>query len=89
VLLVVYLRHPLRTLARTAAFAALFAMLYGLLYGVLMSEDNALLLGSLLVFALLAVTMIATRKLDWSDVSAGLAQPGTSERGQRPSSGKA
>jgi inner membrane protein len=31
----------------------------------LSSEDNALLLGSLMVFALLAVTMIATRKLDW------------------------
>ena len=31
------------------------------------------LMGSLLVFALLAVTMMATRRLDWSAVSARLA----------------
>jgi inner membrane protein len=39
--------------------------LYSALYGLLISEDNALLLGSLLVFALLAAAMAITRKLDW------------------------
>jgi inner membrane protein len=39
----------------------------------LSSEDNAPLLGSLMVFALLAITMIATRKRDWSDFSKRLA----------------
>lgn len=68
-LMAVYLRHPLGSLARTAAMTALFASLYGGLYVMLSSEDNALLLGSLMVFALLAITMIATRKLDWSDFS--------------------
>ena len=30
-----------------------------------MSEDNALLMGTLLLFAALSVTMLITRKLDW------------------------
>ena len=65
-LLTYYLRHPLRSLARTSAFFALFVALYGSLYGLLKSEDNALLMGSLMVFALLAVGMIATRRIDWA-----------------------
>ncbi|MBI5278907.1 MAG: inner membrane CreD family protein [Burkholderiales bacterium] len=36
----------------------------------LASEDNALLLGSLLLFGLLAVLMLATRKVDWYTVAA-------------------
>ena len=39
--------------------------LYGALYGLLISEDNALLLGSLLVFGLVAAAMMITRKVDW------------------------
>jgi inner membrane protein len=65
-LITVYLRPALRSWARTLAMTALFGGLYAGLYVMLSSEDNALLLGSLMVFALLAVTMIATRKLDWS-----------------------
>jgi inner membrane protein len=64
-LLGTYLRHPLGSLARTAAFTLVFAGLYGALYVLLKSEDHALLLGSLMVFAMLAAAMIATRKLDW------------------------
>jgi inner membrane protein len=41
---------------------------YGCLYLILQSEDYALLLGSLLVFTVLAVTMLATRRLNWSQV---------------------
>ena len=65
-LLTYYLRYPLGTALRTAAFFALFVSLYGSLYGLLQSEDNALLLGSLMVFALLAIGMIATRKASWA-----------------------
>jgi len=35
------------------------------LYGLLQSEDNALMLGSLLLFGLLALAMVATRHVDW------------------------
>lgn len=41
---------------------------YGALYAILLSEDYALLLGALLVFAVLAILMLATRSLDWAGV---------------------
>lgn len=47
------------------AFGCGVASLYGVLYGVLASEDNALLMGTLLLFAALGTTMLATRRLDW------------------------
>ncbi|HUJ01535.1 MAG TPA: cell envelope integrity protein CreD [Usitatibacter sp.] len=77
-LLTFYLRHPLGSPRRTALFFAIFVALYGSLYLVLQSEDDALLLGSLMVFALLAAIMVATRKLDWAAIGARLA------RGTRP-----
>jgi inner membrane protein len=41
---------------------------YAALYVILVSDDNALLYGSLLLFAVLAALMLATRRLDWSRV---------------------
>jgi inner membrane protein len=38
------------------------------LYSILLSEDNALLLGSLLLFGVLATVMTVTRRIDWYDV---------------------
>ena len=46
-------------------FGLALSLLYALLYGLLSAEDYALLMGSLLVFALLAGVMLLTRKLDW------------------------
>lgn len=73
-LLTFYLRHPLGTLGRTAAFFGLFAGLYAALYMLLKSEDHALLIGSLMVFGVLAVAMIATRKLDWTSLAPALRE---------------
>jgi inner membrane protein len=39
--------------------------LYGMLYAILRSEDNALLMGSLLLFFALAAVMLVTRRIDW------------------------
>jgi inner membrane protein len=39
--------------------------LYAAVYGLLISEDNALILGSLMLFAVLAAVMVVTRKVDW------------------------
>lgn len=64
-LLTFYIRHVLKSAARGLAFGALFGLLYAVLYGLLLSEDNALVLGSLLLFVALAVVMILTRKVDW------------------------
>ena len=73
-LLTFYLRHPLASALRATLFCVIFAGLYGALYLLLQSEDNALLAGSLMVFALLAFAMIATRRKDWN--SLGHAAPG-------------
>jgi len=61
----IYVSGVLRSLKRGAALSGLLIALYALLYGLLGAEDYALLIGSLLVFALLAVVMLLTRKLDW------------------------
>lgn len=64
-LLVFYLSHVLRSVWRGLGFGGLLVLLYGALYGLLISEDNALLMGSILLFVLLAGVMMLTRKLDW------------------------
>jgi inner membrane protein len=71
-LLTLYLRAPLGSAGRTATFSGIFAALYGALYVLLRSEDHSLLLGSLLVFSLLAAVMLLTRRLDWSQLSSRL-----------------
>ena len=68
-LITYYLAHVLKSRGRGLAFGALFTLLYGVLYGVLLSEDNALVLGSLLLFAALAAVMILTRRIDWYDAA--------------------
>jgi inner membrane protein len=62
-----YVRHVLASRAQGATFAGALAGLYALLYGILSSEDYALLMGSLLVFALLAAIMVLTRHVSWSN----------------------
>jgi len=60
-----YLGYVMRGIWRGAGFASLLGACYAALYGLLVSEDNALLMGSLLLFILLAVAMIVTRKFNW------------------------
>jgi inner membrane protein len=67
-LLAYYLSYVLKSKTHGLVFAGLLTALYGALYGILASEDNALLMGSLLVFGLLALGMIATRKVDWYQI---------------------
>ena len=65
----VYVGNVLRSGMRGLGFAAMLALLYAALYGLLVSEDNALVLGSGLLFAILAALMLATRKVDWYQVA--------------------
>lgn len=60
-----YLAGVLRSFQPALAFSGSIALLYGVLYGVLQSEDNALLMGSLILFAALAAVMMLTRRMDW------------------------
>lgn len=70
-LLGVYLSSVLRSRARGLGFAAMLTLLYAALYGLLVSEDNALVLGSLMLFAILAAIMLVTRKVDWYALANG------------------
>lgn len=63
-----YLSYVLRNWHRGLAFGAALAVLYVALYGLLQSENNALLMGSLLLFAILAAAMVATRNIDWYQI---------------------
>lgn len=63
-----YLRHVLGGWHPGLAMSSLLVALYGVLYGILVSEDNALMMGSLLLFGVLAAIMVATRKIDWYNV---------------------
>jgi inner membrane protein len=69
-LLAVYFSAVLGGWKRGLGLGAYVAILYGALYGLLVSENNALLLGSLLIFGMLAALMLATRKVDWYALSA-------------------
>ncbi|WP_339544006.1 cell envelope integrity protein CreD [Pseudomonas sp. RA_35y_Pfl2_P32] len=60
-----YVGHVLHSTLHGLGFSAGLAALYGLLYGLLSAEDYALLMGSLLLFGLLGVFMVLTRRLDW------------------------
>jgi inner membrane protein len=72
-LLAFYVGHVLGSAARGAVFAALLACLYAVLYLLLQSEDYALLLGSLLLFAVFAAVMVVTRRIDWYRMGEGAA----------------
>ena len=76
-LLGAYLCQVLKSRSRGVGFAAALTLLYGVLYGLLISEDNALLMGSILLFAALGSVMLATRKLDWYGLSAQAGVPET------------
>ena len=51
-----------------AGIGAALAVSYGLLYVILLSQDYALLFGSLLLFAILATLMLTIRRLDWAKI---------------------
>ena len=66
-----YCAAVLRTWPRALAVGGMTAALFGYLYVVLTNEDYALLIGSLGVFALLALIMRLTRRVDWWGTSTG------------------
>ena len=70
-----YLRHVLGSWRTGLGMSGMLVALYGVLYGILVSEDNALMMGSLLLFGVLAAIMVATRKLDWYGVMRSEAKP--------------
>ena len=56
-------------------YAWRIALLYGVLYALLQLEQTALVLGALLLFAVIAALMVATRRIDWYALAAHLRAP--------------
>jgi len=75
-LITTYLHGMLRRWSLSLGAGAGLATLYTLLYWILRSEDYSLLMGALLLFGVLAVLMIATRKVDWTSVGRRPPMPG-------------
>lgn len=65
-----YASHVLGGWRAGTVFGLLVAALYGVLYALLQLEQTALVLGALLLFAVLAAVMVATRRLDWYALAA-------------------
>ncbi len=63
-----YAAHMLGSAKAGCAFGAGIGALYGLLWVLLRLEQTALLVGSGLLFSLLAAAMVATRNVDWYDM---------------------
>lgn len=69
----IYISAVLKSRTLGIGFSAMTTLLYAMLYAILISEDNALLMGSLLFFSILTLVMLVTRKLDWYEVTNKLA----------------
>ena len=65
----IYLAGVLKNRKPALAFSGGIVVLYAVLYGVLQSEDNALLMGTLVMFSALAAVMVLTRRMDWYGVN--------------------
>jgi inner membrane protein len=74
-LLGVYATSMLGRKLAGALFGLGIALLYGLLYALLQMEQNALVIGSVMLFAALATVMLLTRRIDWYALFAGLRAP--------------
>jgi inner membrane protein len=70
-LITYYLAPVLGNWRRALGAGAGLGVLFAALYGLLRSEDQALLLGSVLVFGLLALVMALTRRIDWYGLRGG------------------
>lgn len=60
-----YLSGVLHSIKQGFIFSVMILILYGILYVILSAEDFALLMGCLLLFAVLTLLMVVTRKVDW------------------------
>ena len=67
-LITTYLSGVLRSVRLALGAGAGLTTLYAMLYWILRSEDYSLLMGALLLFGVLTVLMLATRRVDWSKV---------------------
>jgi inner membrane protein len=66
-----YWQWVIRARGRALLMLAALATLYGFLYMLLRAEDSALLAGAIGLFAMLALVMFLTRRVDWFNLRLG------------------
>ncbi|QDG74702.1 cell envelope integrity protein CreD [Labrenzia sp. PHM005] len=76
VLNTVYVGTSLKSRGAGVIMALVLGGVFGALYALMREQDYALLIGAMIAFAALAVTMFATQKIDWT--GARPLQPSTS-----------
>jgi inner membrane protein len=64
-----YVSAVLASRWRALSFVVCLMILYAMLYGLLSAEDYALLMGSILIFSVLSLFMILTRRVNWNHLS--------------------
>ena len=62
----IYIGTALKSRLAGGVMLMVLAAIFGVLYALMQEQDYALLIGSLLAFLSLAVTMFATQRIDWS-----------------------
>jgi len=70
-----YACHMLGSVRRGLPFGAGMGLLYALLYVLLQLEQTALVVGSVALFAVLALVMVLTRRVNWYGLASGRALP--------------
>lgn len=70
-----YAAHMIGRRLAGVAFGAGIGLLYGLLWVLLQREQTALVIGSVMLFALLAAVMVLTRRVDWYALVDGPRRP--------------
>jgi len=83
-----YARHMLGRWRAGLAFGAGIALLYGALWVLLQMEQTALVIGSLLLFGVLAAVMVLTRRVDWYALFDGLRRGAAVPAVTPPASGR-
>lgn len=62
----VYVGSSLKSRSAGAVMTVVLAAIFGVLFALMNEQDYALLIGSVIAFLALAVTMFVTQKIDWS-----------------------
>jgi len=65
VLISFYVSYVLRSIKNACIFGMILTTMYSTLYVILQSEVTTLMLGTILLFFLIATTMFLTRHVDW------------------------